>query len=70
MEATTPFDGVVIGVDVAAPNGKRCNCMTIWQDWRWERAWFDESLRDLQSCQFRRFTDNCLRVCATPGTAD
>jgi len=70
MESTTPFDGVVIGVNVKTPVGKRCTCMTIWQDWRWERAWFDESLSDLQSCRFRQFTDNFVRVCTTPGTAD
>jgi len=70
MEATTPFDGVVIGVNVRTSTGRRCNCMTVWQDWRWERAWFEESLRDLRSCRFQQFTDNFVRLCATPGTAD
>lgn len=70
MEATTPFDGVIIGVDARSPAGKRCTCMTIWQNWRWERAWFEQSLRDLRSCQFEQFKHNFIRVCVTPGTAD
>jgi len=67
MEASTPFDGVVLGVTARAPNGKNCSCRSIWQNWRWDKAWFKESLRDLQSCEFRQFTDNFLRICVTPG---
>ena len=66
MEARAPFDGVMFSVRAQA-EGVRCDSQHFWNPQRWKREWFQEALADLKSCKFRRFTDNFVRINATPG---
>lgn len=66
MEAHAPFDGVMFSVRAQA-EGVKCDSQHFWTKQRWKREWFQEALADLKSCKFSRFTDNFLRINATPG---
>lgn len=68
MEATGPFDGVVFYVKVPMPEGRHASSVHIWDGKPWQRQWFQKCIDDLKACRFAEFTDNFLRVDATPGT--
>lgn len=61
-----PFDGVVLDV----PLGKRSLAWSVWSRTRLGAAFLEPAARDLRKTRFRRFTDNFLRVNATPGDVD
>ncbi|MGD0090525.1 MAG: hypothetical protein ABSE73_11450 [Planctomycetota bacterium] len=66
MESHAPFDGVMFSVRAQA-EGVKCDSQHFWNKQRWKREWFQEALADLKSCKFARFTDNFVRLNATPG---
>ncbi|HWH68233.1 MAG TPA: hypothetical protein VNT26_02570, partial [Candidatus Sulfotelmatobacter sp.] len=70
MERVAPFDGLTFYLAVSKPDGGRADSLTIWDGLPWQRAWFTNAIADLQACRFTRFTDNFLRIDATPGTLD
>jgi hypothetical protein len=70
MEQTTPFDGVMFKVEASDDHGARLSTEAIWNNRPWKRDWLQGALADLKSCRFTRFTDNFLRVNATPGDLD
>ena len=70
MERTAPFDGLNFYVAVTKPDGGRADSLKIWDGKPWQRAWFTNAVADLQSCRFTKFTDNFLRIDASPGTLD
>ncbi len=70
MERTAPFDGLNFYVAVKKPEGQRADSLKIWDGEPWERAWFTNCITDLQACRFTKFTDNFLRIDASPGSLD
>lgn len=70
MEATTPFDGVVFHVVARSPSGEVCDTNAAWDSRPWKREWFEPALADLKACAFEKFTDNFIRLNATPGSLD
>lgn len=70
MEQTTPFDGVIFHIETRDEQGRKLTTQAIWDARPWNRAWLHEALADLQACQFKRFTDNFVRINATPGNLD
>lgn len=67
MERTTPFDGVMFSVDVRDEQGARRSSQAFWDGSPWQREWLKPALDDLRACRFERFTDNFVRLNATPG---
>jgi hypothetical protein len=68
MEASTPFDGVIFKIEV---KGERsCSTEGGWDAQPWKVAWFESAIADLKACRFAKFTDNFLRLNATPGNLD
>lgn len=67
MERTAPFDGLNFYVAVNKPDGARADSLKIWDGQPWQRDWFTNTIADLQTCRFTKFTDNFLRIDATPG---
>jgi hypothetical protein len=70
MERTAPFDGLNFYVTAAKPEGGRADSLKIWDGQPWQRTWFTNAIADLKACRFTKFTDNFLRIDATPGTLD
>lgn len=70
MEATTPFDGVVFRAVAKSPSGEVCDTNAAWDARPWKREWFEPALEDLRACAFEKFTDNFVRLNATPGSLD
>lgn len=70
MEENTPFEGVMFQIETRDEQGRRLTTQAIWDARPWKRAWLQQALADLQACQFQRFTDNFVRINATPGTLD
>ena len=70
MERTAPFDGLNFYVAVKKPDGGRADSLKIWDGKPWERDWFTNCIADLKACRFTKFTDNFLRIDATPGSLD
>ncbi len=66
MQATAPFDGVVMVVSFKAEG--RAFDEDLLDAVPWQRDWLTVPLADLQACRFTRFTDNFIRVNCTPGT--
>lgn len=66
-----PFDGVVCSLSGATQAGKPLWSMRLpFAPQPWQREWFDQTLRELKSLKWKRFTDNFLLVGANPGTVD
>lgn len=70
MERNTPFDGVMFKIETKDDQGEKLSSQAIWDARPWKREWLQEALADLQSCRFTRFTDNFVRVNASPGNLD
>jgi hypothetical protein len=70
MERAAPFDGLTFYVTAANADGRRVSSLKIWDGAPWQRAWFAPCVEDLKMCRFTKFTDNFLRLDATPGTLD
>ncbi len=70
MEGAAPFDGLNFYVAVTTPDGGRADSLKIWDGVPWQRDWFTGAIADLKACQFTKFTDNFLRLDATPGSLD
>ncbi|MBI5835021.1 MAG: hypothetical protein HZB16_22180 [Armatimonadetes bacterium] len=66
MEREAPFDGVVFSAEAKDDQGRPISSEAAWGPERWQRAWFDAALADLKSCRFTRFTDNFVRLNASP----
>ncbi len=67
MEATMPFDGVILpltNIDGWAAS------LYMWDGNSWPDDLFDSAVKDLQSCEFQRFTDNFAMVSVSPGPMD
>jgi len=70
MQRTTPFDGVMLSLDVTAPDGKRYSSQGMMDARPWDAAWFATAVDDLKACRWTTFTDNFLRINFTPGALD
>ncbi|MCX6928619.1 MAG: hypothetical protein NT154_36220, partial [Verrucomicrobia bacterium] len=70
MERTTPFDGLMFKVETKDDHGQKLSSEMIWDGIPWKREWLQAALADLKSCRFAQFTDNFLRLNATPGNLD
>jgi len=70
MERDAPFDGVHFYVVGRTPDGGRVDSLNIWDGKPWERNWFTNCIADLKACRFSKFTDNFLRIDATPGSLE
>ena len=67
-----PYDGISISLEAKDTDRKSviANRHTLWQNWRWKKEWFEESIATLKAVQFKKFTDNFLLVCTLPGKMD
>lgn len=66
-----PFDGVVCHLFAKNEAGKVVwSLRTPVSPEPWQREWFDDTVRKLQSLKWKRFTDNFLNVDANPGNVD
>ncbi|MCL2743926.1 MAG: hypothetical protein FWE67_08745 [Planctomycetaceae bacterium] len=70
MQRSSPFDGVMLALDVTAPDGKRYSSQTMMTAQPWDSAWFATAIEDLKACRWTTFTDNFIRVNFTPGEID
>lgn len=70
MEAAAPFDGVMFKVEVKDDEGQVRSSAAAWDTQAWKREWLASALSDLQNSQFTKFTDNFLRINASPGNLD
>ncbi|MGA2497002.1 MAG: hypothetical protein ABSH20_04640 [Tepidisphaeraceae bacterium] len=68
MQAEAPFDGVMLQVDLKTPEGTRIRSDWAWDNTAWKREHLRPALADLQACKLTRFTDNFIRINASPGT--
>ncbi|MDO4587928.1 MAG: hypothetical protein Q4C95_11625 [Planctomycetia bacterium] len=62
MEATTPFDGVIYHLN---PPGK-ISSQAIWDARPWNKDDYAVCIDDLNSCHFKQFTDNFIRINFSP----
>ena len=70
MERSAPFDGLHFHAVAISPKRERVDSLKLWDAAPWEYSWFEKCVEDLQTCRFQKFTDNWLRVDATPGTIE
>ena len=70
MERASPFDGCVLRVNGKTGDGKAASSTWGWDATPWDRASFQAAVDDLRACRFTRFTENFVRVNASPGTLD
>ena len=70
MQRTAPFDGVMLDLEAAAPDGKRYSSQSVMDAQPWEAAWFATAVADLKACRWTTFTDNFIRFNFTPGSVD
>ena len=68
MEASGPFDGILLWVKGRRADGKAATPETGWDAAAWDRASFQGAIDDLKACRFAKFTDNFIRFNCTPGT--
>jgi hypothetical protein len=67
--AKTPFDGLVFRVVIQ--NGEQTlDEGAVMTRERWDEAWLEEPLDDLQSCTLSKLTNNFIRINSTPGDLD
>lgn len=66
MEATSPFDGITIGIQDTI-SGFVISDETVFVAKEIKREWLQKSLADYKSCNFTKFKHNFLRVNAVPG---
>lgn len=57
-----PFDGIRISVSVPTPDGKSADFYRIMTPEKWEKAWFQEAVQNLQKAKSERLTENFLSV--------
>jgi hypothetical protein len=67
MEATMPFDGVIFPLTNA--DGWAAS-LYMWDGSSWPADVFDSAVKDLQNCDFKRFTDNFAIAWISPGPMD
>jgi len=70
MERAAPFDGLNFYVAAKNPDGERVDSLKIWDGRRWERDWFTNCIADLKAWRFTKFTENFLRIDATPDSLE
>lgn len=71
MESGTPFDGVIFKVEFKGQDGGRTyGSEAVWDNTPWVRQHLETAIADLKTCRFTRFTDNFLRLNATPGNLE
>jgi len=70
MQQATPFDGVMLALEVTAPDGKRYSSQSMMDAQPWESAWFTTAVDDLKACRWTTFTDNFIRVNFSPGALE
>jgi len=70
MERTAPCDGLNFYVTVTKPAGGQADSLKLWDGSPWQWTWFPNAIADLKACRFPRFTENFLRIDASPGTLD
>ncbi|MCK5804214.1 MAG: hypothetical protein KAI66_15360 [Lentisphaeria bacterium] len=73
VERMLPTDGMVLFVDVpGVRNGKPETAFrhSLFSNWKWERKWFEPSLKSLQTIKLKKLTDNFIYVAATGSTYD
>ncbi len=68
MQETTPFDGTMFEVRIDLGEGITYSSSSFWDATPWKAEWFEGPLADLKACHWTTFTDNFLRLNATPGT--
>jgi len=70
MERTTPFGGVMFQIAAKDDQAQPISSQAVWDPKPWKRAWLEPALADLRACRFTNFTDNFVRLNATPGNLD
>jgi len=70
MERETPFDGLMFRIEAQDDRGRKLSTQRAWNAQPWQRAWLEPALADLKACAFEKFTDNFVRLNATPGDLD
>ncbi len=64
------FDGVIFGAMADTPSGRVSFQTNIWSTRAFTEQELAHALETLGKIPFKRFTDNFLRVCVTPGNVD
>jgi len=65
-----PYDGIRIKAVATDVEGKPAQLSYAFSAAKWERAAFQQTIDDLQACDWQRMTDNFLATGANPGGVD
>ncbi len=70
MESNAPFDGVIYDLVAKAQDGEPCSSQSLFSPKRWNRDDFISCVNDLESCDFKRYRDNFIRINFHPAGFD